>query len=135
MSDDRLEAAASLASLGTISAFLSSVMARSGVPSNIAHDILLAVEEVCVNIVQHGYRGEEGGIELRVRGRERALTVEVRDHAPAFDPLAVPPPDLSEGWEGREVGGLGVHFVRNLAEEVSYRREQGQNILLLSFGW
>ena len=33
----------------------------------------------------------------------------------------------------REIGGLGVHFIRNLVEEVSYRRENGRNILRMKF--
>ena len=59
------------------------------------------------------------------------VTAEVSDDGRAFDPLKVPPPDLESDLQSRPVGGLGVHFIKTLMDEVSYRREGGRNILTM----
>ncbi len=48
------------------------------------------------------------------------LTIEFIDDGDPFDPLAAPPPDLEAPLEERDLGGLGVHIVRSLADEVRY---------------
>ena len=55
----------------------------------------------------------------------------VSDDGIAFDPLEVPPPDLESSLEDRPVGGLGVHFMLTLMDEVTYRREGDRNVLTM----
>jgi serine/threonine-protein kinase RsbW len=43
----------------------------------------------------------------------------------------VPPPDLNADLESRPVGGLGVHFMKTLMDEVAYRREGDRNVLTM----
>ena len=54
------------------------------------------------------------------------------DDAPPFDPLSLAAPDLAAGLDERSMGGLGIHLVRELVDEVSYRRVDGRNELTLS---
>ncbi len=56
---------------------------------------------------------------------------EISDDGVAFDPLKVPPPDLTADLESRPIGGLGVHFVKTLMDEVAYRREGDRNVLTM----
>ena len=44
------------------------------------------------NIIEHGYQGQPGSIEIEVTTREDALIIQLRDQAPPFDPTSVPPP-------------------------------------------
>ena len=44
---------------------------------------------------------------------------------------AVPPPDLVSGVDERRIGGLGIHLMKTLMDEVSYRREGEKNVLML----
>jgi hypothetical protein len=44
---------------------------------------------------------------------------------------AVPPPDLASGVDERRIGGLGIHLMKSLIDEVSYRREEEKNVLSL----
>jgi anti-sigma regulatory factor (Ser/Thr protein kinase) len=53
------------------------------------------------------------------------------DDAPLFDPTAVPPPDINLPLEERPLGGLGVHMMRQLTDELLYRvNSAGQNELI-----
>jgi len=51
--------------------------------------------------------------------------IELRDHAPGFDPTRVPPPDLTQPLEEREPGGLGVFLTRHMVDEMRYRALPG----------
>ena len=89
-----------------------------------AFAVRLAVEEVCTNIIAHGYGG--GGSEpvsVRVSRAPGRLAVAIEDRAPPFDPADVPAPDLGADWAERPIGGMGWHLVRELMDEV--RHEPG----------
>ena len=52
--------------------------------------------------------------------------------AKPFDPLAAPPPDFAVPARGRKPGGLGIHFMRSLMDQVAHVRRDGINRLRLS---
>ena len=102
------------------------------VPSDVASHIALAVEEVATNVIAHGYRGAAGhAFEVRLARDDDAVRVTVSDDAPPFDPLTLTPPDTSAPLERRPIGGLGIHFVRTVMDDVRYRRDASRNILVL----
>ncbi len=93
-------------------------------------DVALALTEVLDNVVEHGYRGAAGVVVVQARlAREGGLRVDVRDRAPAFDPLSVPAPDPSPPLAERRAGGLGVHLLKGLVDVVRYERRAGENRL------
>jgi sigma-B regulation protein RsbU (phosphoserine phosphatase) len=100
-----------------------------GVPSDVVADVNVALDEILTNVVTHGYP-DEAAHEIRVRvaiARE-GVDVDVEDDGIAFDPTAaavVPPAAASV--RDRAVGGLGLHLVRNLMDEVSYVRAGTHN--------
>lgn len=106
---------------------------RGGVDSETAAALRLAVEEVCVNVIKHGYADRvPGPIRLLCEVDPREVRVTVTDEAPLFDPAQIPPPDLEAGWEDRPIGGLGWHLVRQVVDEVRHEATaQGGNRLTL----
>lgn len=108
-------------------------LAEHRLPRTALHDLHLVVEEVACNIVHHGAEeGREPTLELRATVDVGRLELEFRDDGRPFDPLSAPPPDLDADINDRPIGGLGVHLVRQLAEELEYRREDGQNVLRIT---
>jgi anti-sigma regulatory factor (Ser/Thr protein kinase) len=100
---------------------------------DLASRIMLAVEEVAANIIAHGYRGAGGhAFEVRLARDEDAVRITVSDEAPPFDPLTQPPPDTTAPLERRPSGGLGIHLVRTLMDDVRYRHDGTRNILVLT---
>jgi serine/threonine-protein kinase RsbW len=94
--------------------------------------VVLAVDEVVTNIIVHGYKKEEGYIEIAVGKAEDSLMIRVRDQAPLFDPTSVPSPDLTLPLEERPLGGLGVYLANTFLDDVTYRETaQGGNELTL----
>jgi sigma-B regulation protein RsbU (phosphoserine phosphatase) len=97
------------------------------------HALSLALDELVTNTITYGYE-DQGTHEIRVRltvanGR---LSAEVEDDGRPFNPLTAPAPDLTSAVEDRPVGGLGIHLVRSLMDDVDYRRESGKNHLIMS---
>lgn len=95
--------------------------------------VKLVVEELSLNIIDYGYKGDESKeIEIRFLCEGDDLTIEFIDHARAFNPLTEPPvPDTSAGIVERPVGGLGVHLVRGAMDEARYVRQGNCNRLTL----
>jgi anti-sigma regulatory factor (Ser/Thr protein kinase) len=93
----------------------------------------LALEEVFVNAITHGAQaGQIRHFELAFSYANGRAALVLRDDAPAFDPLSLATPDLDADLEERSVGGLGIHLVRELMDEVTYRRTEGCNELTLA---
>ncbi len=60
------------------------------------------------------------------------IVVEITDDAKPFDPFEVQKPDTDAALEDRPIGGLGVHFVREMMDGYQYRRSRGRNIVTLT---
>jgi len=91
----------------------------------------LALEEACINIVQHGYRGTYGAILIAIDFKEDRLIVTIEDDAPPFDPTKFEKPNFTANLGRRPIGGLGIHLMRSLADEIRYEFENGKNRLIL----
>jgi len=91
----------------------------------------LAVFEILVNIVRYGYPDSAGVIRVDLRIEPKAVRLEIRDHGIPFDPKAAPPPVLYNILSGNKKGGLGIHLAKTFTDEMIYRREGAENVLVL----
>src|SRR5690625_2281946 len=100
-------------------------------PPRAAYHLNLVLDELMTNIVSYGYDEGNGRQEIRIRLRREpsAVQVQVEDDGRSFNPLEVPPPDLDAPVETRPIGGLGIHFLRTLMDDLCYRRENERNRL------
>jgi serine/threonine-protein kinase RsbW/sigma-B regulation protein RsbU (phosphoserine phosphatase) len=95
--------------------------------------LLVSFDEVLNNIISYGYRdGAAHEIRLSMALEDGAVVAEVEDDGLPYDPLGAPVPALSGGISERPVGGLGIHFVRTLNDEVAYERRGNTNRLSFS---
>jgi serine/threonine-protein kinase RsbW len=93
----------------------------------------LALEEIFLNIVMHGSQpGLAPQVEVSLKLGPDAVTMTVEDDGPQFDPLSLPPPDVTASLADRKLGGLGIFLVRTLMDTVSYARIAGRNQLRMS---
>ena len=96
--------------------------------------IELAAEEALVNIFRYAYPEEAGEVGVCCRLEDDArLIIEIFDNGVPFNPLSLSEPDLTADASDREIGGLGVFFIREMADDVQYHRDGTNNILRLSF--
>ena len=116
--------------LRDLTAAIDGVLQRNGVTAMVRGDVCLIAEEVGSNVIEHGGDpGEQHEIVVGIRVGNGQLLIEFRDNGRAFDPLGVPAPAIDADIEERPIGGLGLHLVRELAETLSYAREEPYNVL------
>jgi serine/threonine-protein kinase RsbW len=121
-----------LAELDRLSGFLMEFCDKNGLTGNVVLDLNLVAEEVVMNVILHG--GEEAGkdgIRVNIRVDETTVELTVEDSGIAFNPLDVPPINVDAPIEERGIGGLGVHLIRNLMNQVEYSNVDGRNRLVM----
>jgi sigma-B regulation protein RsbU (phosphoserine phosphatase) len=128
----RLELDAAATEIGRALAAVREFCAAQGWPETVAHDLALSLDEILANVIRHGYRGAPARISVRARRAGDAVELEIRDGAPAYNPLRAPEADLGQPIEERAPGGLGLHFVRTVMDGMEYAREAGENRLRLT---
>lgn len=112
--------------------FVTQCATAAGVATQRLDAVVLAVEEALTNICHYAYGEGAGEIEIHcAQASPSRLCIELIDTGAPFNILALPPPDLTSDIEQRPVGGLGIHLIRTMMDEVAYRREGPRNILQL----
>ena len=98
-------------------------------PGDLIFKLHLILEELGLNAMTYG---GASSVRIVISGEADAVKIEISDNGGAFDPLnEAPQPDVDAGLEERSIGGLGIHLVRTLTNDLSYRREGGRNHLTL----
>ena len=93
----------------------------------------LALEEVVSNVILYAYpEGTNGTVQIVANSDGQVLVFTITDQGKAFDPTQVTEADITLSAEERAIGGLGIFIVNQIMDNVSYRRENGQNILMLT---
>lgn len=133
MSEDILKIEAVLDNLDTVISFVETQASLSGLAPEKTAGIPLVIEEAFVNICSYAYEGHKGDISVSCINEPESMTVKISDSGAAFDILSIPDPDTTSDIDDRKIGGLGVFFIRQFTDELSYRRENGCNILTLVF--
>ena len=121
-----------LSELAHVRAALAEFVGPHHVPPAVVLEVSLAVEEIVTNVISHGLAGDcDQLITVRFSWEAGVMTVEVEDEGQPFDPLQVAAPDITRPLDEREVGGLGVHLVRSVMDDVAYSRRNGRNVVLM----
>ncbi|MBP2636563.1 MAG: RsbW [Firmicutes bacterium] len=121
-----------LAEIETMTAVIEQFGEAQALPLRVIFDMNLVLEEIITNIISYGYDDElEHSIMIELSWDNGLLALTVTDDAKPFDPLANAAPDLLLPLEEREAGGLGIFFVKEKMDEVTYKWEQGHNILAM----
>ncbi len=120
-----------LADLARLAADIEVFADQNNLDRDTAHVFNLCLDEVFTNIVSYGYADHQSHeIFLDLTAAPHEIIAVIRDDGRAFNPLTeAPPPDLDSPIEGRQIGGLGVHFLKTLMARVAYRREGAWNVL------
>jgi len=116
--------------LEQITAAVEELGERDNWPLDLVFKVNLVLEELGVNVVN--YSGDASEIAISLASDEHAVSVEIVDDGPPFNPLAdAAEPDLDAPLEDRPIGGLGIHLVREMMDELHYSREEGKNRLAM----
>lgn len=112
-------------SLATLMAFTDSVETLLPLSAQQSYLLRLVIEEIASNIVKYGYSdAQRDVIQLSCSCEQNLLRVIIRDRGRPFDPREHPEPDLNDGdVASRDLGGLGLYFVREFADDLVYHHD------------
>jgi serine/threonine-protein kinase RsbW len=125
---------ARLSELRHVSAFLEGFCSAAGIERQHCLRLNLVMEELFINTVRHGHRGEcDAPVWMTLDASDKAVHVTYEDTAPPFNPYARLPatgPDTTD--EMREIGGLGLLLTKELAATRDYAYLFGRNRVRLA---
>jgi anti-sigma regulatory factor (Ser/Thr protein kinase) len=100
-------------------------------PPKVLFGLTLALEECGSNVVNHGLlRDPDKTFRVSFEHRADGITLVLRDPGPPFDPT-LKPAGQPEAADDDPPGGWGIFLVRRYTDEISYAREEGENVLRL----
>ncbi|OPY02035.1 MAG: Serine-protein kinase RsbW [Syntrophorhabdus sp. PtaB.Bin184] len=127
-----MELPAVLESLPAFSARITGCAKEAGFGERKLGAMELAVEEAIVNIVKYSSSSPDSVITATCgTDGSGAFYITIIDSGPPFDPLERDTPDTRAGIDDRPVGGLGIFFIKEMTDGVTYNREAGKNILTI----
>ena len=105
---------------------------KVGIPTPITMKVNLVFDELLNNIISYGYpESGEHKISIRVEKSPDRLLIVVEDHGVPFNPFTQADVDTDLSVDDREIGGLGIHLVKNVMDEFSYERHLDTNVVTL----
>lgn len=126
-----LTIAATVENIEAVTAFVDEQLEALDCPMKAQMQIDIAIDELFGNIAHYAYNPDVGEATVRVEVMEDPLSVVITfiDGGVPYDPLTQADPDITLSAEERAIGGLGIFMVKKTMDEITYRYENGSNIL------
>lgn len=116
--------------LSVIRNFVSDHAESHGFSPNQIADIRLAVDEACTNIIKHAYKNDASKeLNIQIEVDEQRLIVTIMDNGEGFDVKSYQKPNIQKQIQERKRGGMGVHMMLQLMDNVTYQVKSDQNVL------
>jgi len=112
--------------LEVVREFVHNLALKAGFVEERADQISLAVDEACTNVIKHAHKFDaRRKIDLEVNYDSKRIEIVISDKGAGFDPGALPKPDLNKYIHEAKMGGLGIHLMKTLMDEVIYSFNPG----------
>lgn len=132
---------ASLDYFEQIEGFVRQHLDEAGCPKKAANQVLIAVEELVVNVCNYAYpdaeENEPGPLHIHFTSKTNpnAAVIEISDDGIPFNPLEREDPEHPENLEDAKIGGLGLFMTKKLMDNVEYVREGIENVTIITKNW
>jgi anti-sigma regulatory factor (Ser/Thr protein kinase) len=130
--DYRFELTSSLSELDTLCRHLDECGNIMALPPKCRSELNLGLDELFTNIISYGFEdGSEHQIKFTLAKDDETLVVEVEDDGIPFNPLDAASPGVARDLESIDIGGLGIHLVKKMVDDIDYQRVEGKNKITL----
>lgn len=124
----RLNISCQTSALSELRAFLNQTLGSATLTEIEKHQVTLAVEEVCANLIIHSHGcNPKDVIQLEVKDSDEKLIFEISDQGEAFNILDYEVPDLKKVMVEKRKGGLGIILVKKIMDEIEFESNNGTN--------
>ena len=121
-----------LSELNTLGSKLENFGQSLGLSKKVIFQVNLVLDELFTNIVSYGF--EDHGrhkIKFDLSHRNGVMIIRIEDSGKAFDPASADTTASEPPIENCRIGGLGLHLVRRLIDEMVYERRKNKNIITI----
>jgi serine/threonine-protein kinase RsbW len=124
----------SLGNLKGIRDFVRSTLSENGVPEIQISSIVLALDEMCSNMMIHAHHcNPADSLEIQIiHSQEHIFVFEIIDDGSVFDINKFVEPNMNALVQEKRKGGLGIRLVKSIMDKVEYVREDEKNICRLT---
>lgn len=118
--------------IGKLVPFIEQIGKKLSLASDLIFNLNLVLEEAVSNVIHYAYPNQEGKeINIEASLMNDNLIFVITDSGIAFDPTSVPDTDITLPADERPIGGLGIFIIKQIMNEVNYRRVDGKNVFTL----
>ncbi len=104
----------------------------AGLAEDYIFEINLCLDELFSNIVSYGFADDRQHlVQFTLQMAEDGLIIDVEDGGLPFNPLDKREPRIPIDPRKIKIGGLGIHIVKKLTDEMCYQRNHCKNHLTL----
>lgn len=131
---NNLEVDATVENWGKVYKFLNDCLVNIDAGKKITGQILIASEEIFVNISRYAYKlSSEGKVEINFGFEKPSSVVSIKfvDSGIFFDPTKFKPDSVKGSAGTRSIGGLGLFMVKNIMDKMIYEYKNYQNNLII----
>ncbi len=126
------ELKSNLSELKTLCRHLEDCSQPMGLPPKCLFEINLGLDELFTNIISYGFEDElEHQIKFSLAKFEKTLVVKVEDDGIPFNPLDAKSHEISQDLDSINIGGLGIHMIKKMMDDIEYQRFEGKNKIIL----
>lgn len=97
--------------------------------------VRICAEEIFINIASYAYPDQDGLVNIEEEVGENKIEIIFEDHGIAYNPLEKDDPDVNAPLAEREIGGLGIFMVKQMADELTYSYREDKNCLYMKCSW
>lgn len=108
-------------------AFLERALDELGVRGEARGHICVAFDEAVTNVVLYAYPDSKGDMRITIGRADGRVMIEIEDNGRPFNPVNQPEPDTNASIDKRLIGGLGIHLIRHMMDELHYKRVNNVN--------
>lgn len=115
--------------LEKIRTFVKKCAEKYGFDDTESYRIALAVDEACSNLIKYAFKlNSTQEIKVQInKDAQNMLSVDIIDEAEPFNPMNVSSPDMLEYFKAFKKGGLGIHIMKLVMDEIEYIPKSNSN--------
>lgn len=134
MKEWNLKISNNLTEISTVVESIDILAEKWNLSEKLKFNLNLVIEELITNTISYGYKDEDAHeISINFYLENKLLKLIITDDAIEFNPLNQDSPDdLDKPLAEKQIGGLGIHLVKNLMDKLEYKRDGDKNILTLT---
>ncbi len=115
--------------------FIEVLCEEMGLDAMLTFNLNLVLEEAVTNVIMYAYPQDEDHtmtLKTWTEQSDNIIVFELKDQGKPFNPIEeAPEVDTTLSADERQIGGLGIFLINKIMDDVTYRYEEGSNILTM----